>query len=203
MTTSYAIMAHPKRRDEAVRLAQRTHITESAIVWDQHDDEWDTGSRALATAWGDWHCVLQDDAIPIPDLRTHIEHAIAFAPQRTAISLYVGTLRPHAQRVARAVAEADITGASWLSAPTLYWGVAVLIPTEGIPAILNTPSRMPYDRRIGEIFRSQHRPVLYTWPSLVDHADTPSLLHDRGGERRAHRVGIPAWGHSTVPIGRR
>lgn len=201
MTTSYAVMAHPKRRDQAEQLAQRAHIPETAIVWDQQDDEWDTGSRALATAWGDWHCVLQDDAIAFPDLRTQVEHAIIFAPERTAISLYVGTLRPLAPRVTAAVVQATQSGAAWLTHHTLLWGVAVLLPTEDIPGILNhSDPRLPYDRRIGEWYHEQDRPVLYTNPSLVDHSDIPSLLHDRRGPRRAHKVGTPDWNYSAIPI---
>jgi hypothetical protein len=85
---------------------------------------------------------------------------------------------------------------AWLTHTTLLWGVGILIPTETIPTILTTPSALPYDRRIGSHFDQ----VLYTWPSLVDHADIPSLLHNRGVERRAHRTGIPQWGTTTVGI---
>jgi hypothetical protein len=62
------------------------------------------------------------------------------------------------------------------------------------------------DQRIGVWYRNQMRPVRYTWPSLVDHADGPSLLADRARTvpRVAWRVGEPAsWDGQVVPIGPR
>lgn len=201
MTVDVLVMAHPKRADQAEKLAADVN---ARIVWDQRDDEWDTGSRAWAAAdpSTDWACVLQDDALPVADFRRHLTDVLEVAP-RTAVGLYVGTGRPYPDRVTCAVAEADRVDAAWLGCDGLLWGVAVALPVDHITPMLEwaSSSRLPYDQRIGAWYRLQHHRVLYCWPSLVDHADGPRLVTTSGPPtcaRRAHRVGEPQWRNSLV-----
>lgn len=188
------VMAHPKRDAQAHALAVEIDAT---IVWDQCNDEWDTGSRAWQAAhnlYNEWGLVVQDDAVPIPDFRHHLDDVLQHAP-RTAVSLYVGTGRPRADTVKRAAQRADRVGAAWLQCASLLWGVALLLPTEHITPMLHWCQHRtePYDQRISRYYRTVlHRPVRYTWPSLVDHADEPSLVNHTGRPdvpRHAHRTG--------------
>jgi hypothetical protein len=172
-------------------------------------------------AWGqyhvdsDWHVVLQDDAIPCDNFTTHVESALGFLSDagwdKSVVSFYTGTLRPQRERVASSVATADAVGATWLKSRSLMWGVGVAMPTFKIRQFLSWGKRhsgLPYDVRIGTFARRNEMPVLYTVPSLVDHADGPSLVkHSYGpptGPRRAHnfRQDGPTkpWGKNWVGV---
>lgn len=206
-----SIMAHPLRIEQAVRLAD--HVEADGIAWDECGDEWDTGARAWAKGsplsdWtSDWHLVLQDDALPVPGLRDQLDRAVKHCP-RTAVSLYVGTGRPRQAAIRRAIARADAEHAAWLEYPWLLWGVAVMLPVEYIHTMIGWANMQPreraYDQRLSWYFRTVlQRPVRYTWPSLVDHADGPTLIaHSQPPvERRAHRVGLPRrWDTDAVFI---
>jgi len=201
-----SVMAHPNRRAAAEKLAAEL---DAEIAWDERDDELDTGSRAWKLGLrpdNDWHLVIQDDALPVPGLMAHLAEAVKHAP-RTAISLYVGTGKPRVSAVRDAVRAADRIGASWLECWDMMWGVAVLVPAEHITGLFaaEPPAwASAYDRRIGWHYATQLQiPVRYTWPSLVDHADTPPVI-DHGSPqvpRHAHRVGIPkGWDGAVVTI---
>ncbi|GAA1736931.1 hypothetical protein [Microcella frigidaquae] len=207
---SVVVMAHPKRRHAAEQLARDV---DAAIVWDERDDEWDTGARAIAAydPEATHHLVLQDDALPVPDFRRHAAAALDQHPD-ALVSFYLGTSRPPQWQAAvdRACEQAEDIGAAWLSAPVLLHGVAIAIPTPEIPALLDWCDRptVPYDERIGMYWRYVlDRPVLYTWPSLVDHEDGAPVAAHRDGEprdepRRARLLGWPqTWNTPVVPIG--
>jgi hypothetical protein len=199
------VMAHPARREQAVLLAEATDAT---IVWDQLDDEWDTGARALREfdPCATHHIVLQDDALPVPGFIEHAERAIA-ARWHDPISFYLGTSRPPQWQgnVDKATAAADAEGLAWLTAEQLLHGVAVAVPTHDITSLLAwcRHSVLPYDERIGAWYRTQRRLITYTWPSLVDHADDGTLVQhaDHRPRRRprvARKVGVPATWHTPA-----
>lgn len=196
VSVDVAVMAHPARAEQAEKLAADIDAT---ITWDNGSGEWDCGARAwasLADSPAPWTCVVQDDALPIDGFRQHLEHVATAMPARTACSLYVGTGRPRAAAVTRAVAEADRLNASWLECDGLLWGVAIMLPTEHIPPMLTwaASSSLPYDQRISHWYRLNNHRVRHCWPSLVDHADGPRLAATGGTPtmpRRAHRVGAP------------
>lgn len=200
-----AIMAHPARTEQAVKLAAEI---DAPIVFDTDNDEWQTGARAwqsLADSGASFAAVVQDDALPIDGFRRHLEQVAAAMPDRTACSLYVGTGRPRAEQVRRAVTEADRTDASWLECDGLLWGVAVMLPTEHITPLLHwaQASPLPYDQRISAWYRSRGQRVRHCWPSIVDHADGERLV-DTGGPptspRRAWHTGPPNVGGPTITI---
>lgn len=210
MTLSLTVMAHPKRRAAAQRLA--VAVGADAIEWDTCDDEWDTGRRAIAThdPAGTHHLVLQDDALPIPDFRHHAAAALEQHPD-ALVSFYLGTSRPPQWQPAvdDACMRAEDAGAAWISVPTLLHGVAIAIPTVEIPNLLAWCERptVPYDERLGMYWRHVlDRPVLYTWPSLVDHDDGPTIARHRDGvhrdePRRARMVGTPlTWGTVAIDV---
>lgn len=209
MILSVAIMAHPRRRRQAELLAAQTG---GYIVWDTKNDEWDTGSRALAAhnPGASHHIVLQDDAMPIPKFLGHAAAAIEQHPDRL-ISFYLGTWKPLEWQAAvdDATEDADRLGLSWLMCDRLLHGVAIALPVADIEPLLEWCQRpeVPYDERIGIWYRYvAERPALFTWPSLVDHADTDTIAEHPDGEardqpRRARRVGVPAtWKTEVIPI---
>jgi hypothetical protein len=190
------VMAHRSRERAADDLVCRAAPFGCRIIWDQANDEWDTGSRAWAAIPpdADWGIVLQDDAQLVDDFAEHAAAALTDAP-RTAVSFYVGTGRPRPSKVRTAVRTAHASGASWLECDALLWGVAIALPAEHLRPMLDwaETETLPYDQRISRFYqRVLGQPVRYTWPSLVDHADGPSLVDHRRRapmERHAHQVG--------------
>jgi hypothetical protein len=139
MKISITIMAHPKRRKQAEKLLVQlagTGFIMRYITWDQQNNEWETGSRALSAGIGsgsDYHVVIQDDAILAPNFYANVSAALNAVPQKSLVSLYTGTGRPLPDRVAGAVAKAG--NGEWLKFQTLLWGVGIAVPTDHISAI--------------------------------------------------------------------
>lgn len=200
MKLSITVMAHPARADQAKALANQVG---ASIAFDYGKGQNVTGDFAwrlgLSVRSADWVIVLEDDAVPIPGFRKHAEAALAHIPQDSLISFYTGTGQPRPEKVAKAVAEADAAGNAWLECDALLWGVAVALPAGRVPEMLESVVTHPdtrYDTRLSNWAYGIGLPIFYTNPSLVDHADGPSLIHRPGQRppRRAHRVGTPdSW----------
>lgn len=175
MKISVAVMAHPKRRDVAESLYDRLWrmgFSSCVIVWDTQNDEWSTGAATLrAHGESDYHVVLQDDAIVGDHFYSNVEAALSNVPERSLVSFYTGRVRPNREAVADAVLRAGTQRANWIMGATLFWGVAIAVPTEDIAGIISEPQtqKLKYDRRIGEYYLRSNRPVFYTNPSLADH----------------------------------
>lgn len=205
MKISVSIMAHPSRRRQAekllVQLAGAGFIMRF-ITWDQLNNEWDTGSRALAAGIGsgsDYHVVLQDDAILCPNFYDNVAAALAAVPQKSLVSLYTGTGRPLPDRVSNAVAKS--ANGSWLRFQTLLWGVGVAVPTAHIADLLEFVADRSevYDTRIGYAYMRQALPVYYTNPSLVDHDDDiGSLLKQSALVPAADYEAVPRRAHNFI-----
>lgn len=209
-------MAHPKRKRQAEALAKhlkRYPFAEVSITWDEIGSEWDTGRRAWSAGVGrgDWHLVIQDDAILTHNFYENIEGAIKALPTpKTMISLYVGQAKPLGRRVREAVDKCY--HATWLRFNMLTWGVAVLMPTDHIVPMLEMVgekrwAETPYDVRIGMFYQRNMIPIYYTMPSLVDHDEgLGSLLeHDVPADeppRVAHRLaeGLVTWNKQYIDI---
>jgi hypothetical protein len=163
------------------------------VVWDEQSDEWDTARRAVLAydPAASHHVVVQDDAVPCRDLLAAVASAVAFVPPGAVVGLYSGGVSPRVGNLVRVYREADETGASWIAATRLHWGVATVFPTSIIEALVAGCDRISvreYDRRVGSWLRRKAVPVWYSVPSMVDHRPGPSLLsHDRPYHRRAHR----------------
>ncbi len=211
MNITVAVMAHPSRAHAANSLALQLGqypFSDHTIIWDQKNEEWDTGYRSMhwGANKGDWHLVLQDDAIISEDLFTNIVGAIKALPTKAVVSLYTGKVRPMPERVLDAVKKAP--EGSFLSHYMLMWGVGILIPSDHIEPMLEFVSDPMYrdtlyDIRIGMFYHRNHLPIYYTMPSLVDHDDSiGSLIGNQQKEPRvAHRLatGRVSWtSHVTV-----
>lgn len=201
---TWAVMAHPSRRPAAEALAGTLGAT---VHFDAGGGENSTGDAAWSAcpAGSAWHVVVQDDAVPVPDVAQEARKALSEAPTGV-VGLYYGTNYPAS--VARAATaagrRADETGAAWLVGRRLCWGVAVAVRADLVPAMLRAVagSRVPYDRRLAHWAITHGLPVAYTWPSLFDHADGPTLTgRPRPKPRRAHRVGSrPTWAAPTLAL---
>lgn len=201
------VVAHPARREQAEKLQAQVEAEELWMddaglgEWKNHLRAWTQLSYSSAT-----HAVvLQDDAMPLETFRECAVRAAEGVPDNL-VSFYVGTHRPRKQQVAAAVEEAKQTGAGWLTADTLMWGVAVMVPVSRIPEMLSAVegSKLPYDQRLGSWAEKNGEKVYYTWPSLVDHMDQASTVwkgsKHQQGIRVAHRVGVPDWNDIVVEI---
>ncbi len=190
VTLSCSIMAHPKRAamvDELVGWLDRP----VEVVWDQVNDRHDTGARAMAAFNPDCthHMVVQDDVVPCRDLIAGAEAALVHTPGDVPVSLYLGSVRPFQRLVVPALAEHG-DSVSWMTMSGIYWGPAVILPTESIPPMLEwyrTSRVQNYDRRMSTWFARRGVRCWYSWPSLVEHRGDESLSHQSGGVRRAHR----------------
>jgi len=195
---SVAVMAHRSREALVLDLVQSID-TDVTVAWDQRNNEWDTGRRALDAydRTARWHVVLQDDAVVCRDLIAGLDRALDRVPPNAAVGLYVGESRRAGGRIERITARADAEGCSWIHLPQLHWGVGLVVPTALIDEVVWRGDRthvLEYDRRLSTVFRKLRMPVWYTWPSLVDHRDEPSLLrHDRQQHRKAARFAGAEW----------
>ena len=215
MNITVAVMAHPKRKDHAEALAvqlKQYPFTEVSISYDgvdagSHQEEWDNGKRALmaGVGKGDWHVVVQDDAILSPYFYENIVGAIENVPSKSLISLYTGKPRPLGKRVQLAVDK--VNDETWLSYWLLMWGVGILIPSSHIQPMIDfvDDREEPYDTRIGIFYQRNRLPVYYTMPSLVDHNDDLNSLLEHGqakGARVAHRLsdGVIRWNKQVINI---
>lgn len=217
MNISVAVMAVPKRKVQAEKLRRQlkkypfTYVT---VVYDQqasgtHDSEWNNGKNSLIAGIGkgDYHVVIQDDALLTPNFYENLEGAIKNCPdQNTLISLYTGTSRPFPKRVQTAV---DKTyHATWLRYMLLLWGVGIILPTDHIEHLLEFVADRdePYDTRIGIFYQRNRIPVYYTMPSLVQHDDElGTVIPGHGtepGARVAHKLasGLVQWNNQVIDI---
>lgn len=212
MNITVSVMAHPKRRKQALALHKKliqypfSHVR---IILDEKNEEWDTGYRSIASGAGkgDWHLVLQDDALLTPNFYENVEGAISAIPERVMFSLYVGTVKPMRDEITMAVSKAYF--ATWLKHYMLFWGVGVAIPTDQIEPLLEFVSDQQfaetlYDTRIGMFYQRNRLPVYYTMPSLVDHDDSAGSIigTDAKEPRVAHRLatGLVQWNKQAIDI---
>lgn len=215
MKITIAIMACPARHKQAYELYKQLRkmpfeyvsLVEDQVADGTHESEWNNGKASLLAGshLGDWHCVIQDDAILTPNFYENLEGAIAAVPTKSLISLYTGMPRPLGSRVKRAVDK--VNDETFLSFWLLMWGVGILLPSGHIKHVIEhcEGRTEPYDTRIGIAYQRNMLPVYYTMPSLVDHNDDMDSLLDHGkagGARVAHRVatGLVKWNRQVIPI---
>lgn len=209
MKITATIMAHPKRKLQAEYLKailSYMPFAEVTITYDEIGVEWHTGKRALqkGIGAGEWHVVIQDDAILTPYLYENIQNAILALPEKSLFSLYCGTARPLAGRVTAAVEKAK--PGSWIAYHQLLWGVGIVIPSDHIEPVIEFVDdiELQYDNKIGEFYCRNGIPIYYTMPSLVDHDDDlGSLIPGHGvlpGKRVAHKLaeGLIDWTNDFI-----
>lgn len=206
MDLARIVVAHTSRIEQAQRLADRIGAHHVSVddgtlgAWGNHRAALrygiDLGASHVLT--------LEDDALPITTFPKASIEAIEQRPSQV-LGLYVGRQRPYATQVTAAVEQAEGTNASWLTSRHLMWGVATIWPADIARDFLawKHTSRM-WDSQASRWLRQHGHDVAYCWPSLVDHADTGSVI-DRRAKRQpgrvAHRVGHPTWTGGEVRVG--
>lgn len=187
---SAAIMAHPSRSDYVERtLAKLDRAT--PVVWDEINDRWDTGRRAMLMADSrcTHHVVIQDDLLIPRDLLAGLERTLQHVPRGVPLCGYIGRVRPAADRMRELAAQADQKHASFVTLRQLLWGPLIVVPLEAVVPMITMCDHLDgitnYDLRLSRYWEEMNVRVWYTWPCVVDHADGPSLVPGRTGVDRA------------------
>lgn len=212
------IVAHTQRAPQAHQLMADTKAAYMNIDGGNHQLGCNANHKKVWT-WLAQHCkdewaiVLEDDAVPVKHFVEQTQAALAQAPS-PVVSLYFGkhhipTLDIEVQK-RQAVAKAQAADAHWITSRQLLHAVAIAIRTEHIADMLahiNTlPDFFPIDEAISHWTSNNHIDAAYTWPSLVDHADQPTLFRhhdkmDRPPGRVAHLVGTrDQWTDKSVTL---
>lgn len=142
--------------------------------------------------------IVEDDAIPVVGFRDQLTDALTVAPA-PIVSLYLGRLRPPwAQPAVLAATEAATAeNADWIISTHLLHAVGYAIKTELLASLLHYPTPLPVDQHITRWAQAFGHTIAYTWPSLLDHRDDPTLFdHPDGHPRTAGRI---AWKTSPHP----
>lgn len=183
-------MAHPSRSDYVERtLAKLDRAT--PVVWDEINDRWDTGRRAMLMADSrcTHHVVIQDDLLIPRDLLAGLERTLQHVPRGVPLCGYIGRVRPAADRMRELAAQADQKHASFVTLRQLLWGPLIVVPLEAVVPMITMCDHLDgitnYDLRLSRYWEEMNVRVWYTWPCVVDHADGPSLVPGRTGVDRA------------------
>lgn len=149
-----------------------------------------------------WSVVLEDDAQPVDNFDAQIEAALRTAPT-PIVSLYLGRVRPVKCQTDIAAAVARDYDAHWFVSNRLMHAVGVAIRTPLVDDMLSWTSRppvigRPIDEAVSRWATARRLQIAYTWPSLVEHADTPTVIarHQDGAPRPPGRRAWRAGGRS-------
>jgi hypothetical protein len=217
LTFSIGIVAHESRITQAKQLYDT--VSADVLMVDDanlrlgaernHIRTWQSLCADFPTA--QWLCILEDDAEPVPDFLTQLTAALSVAPA-PFVSLYLGRGFPRQwQPRYRETVEAATPDTCW--ATTSGWmmhAVGIAVRTELVPAMLKHLDQMighPVDQSIGQHARNIREKVAYTLPSLVDHADGPTIHTHQDGQprtpgRKAWVVGSrDEWNSKTIEMG--
>lgn len=205
---SFAVVGHTARIVEATDLARTVN---AAVTMDDGRLGAD-GNHLLA--WADtrrreseWAVVLEDDAQPVARFLEQVDLALAAAPA-DVVSFYLGRGRPARWQyvIPGALNQADQCHAHWITTDHMLHAVAVAMRTRLREDWLSwaQSSVLPIDQRLGAWCRARGHTIAYTIPSLVEHADLPTLVRDRGPRTRprcAWRTGMrDVWNSKAVPM---
>lgn len=207
---STAVVAHEARIVAATELA--TNLGAVITVDDgslgaegNHLKAWE----ATAARPAEWNLVLEDDAQPVRGFLEQAEQALGQAPA-PIVSFYLGRGKPKSwqHRLGRALNDADRAGAHWIDTRQLLHAVAVAMRSglredwlEWAPT-----SKLPIDERLSAWAHIRGHRIAYTIPSLIEHADGPTLIQHRDrqprtDERIAWRTGTRIdWNRRTITI---
>lgn len=200
MRISVAVMAHPSRGAMVDDLLARL-AADTPVVWDQRNNVWETGRRALLAhdPEATHHLVIQDDAIPAEGLLEALPHILTHIPGEVPVGLYIGAPKPAGAQMSALVRQCRADGTAWLVMPGPRWGPGVVIPTSLIRRVVTLADAVPlnsYDARLARAFATLKIDCWYPVPSLVDHrTDHTSLFPNRTARRSAH------WFIGDQPIG--
>ncbi|ORV20950.1 hypothetical protein AWB98_01230 [Mycolicibacterium conceptionense] len=211
MTFRVGIVAHTARFANAEALSRTTDadfVNYDTGVRGCEGNHRDALERLHRNARGaQWLVILEDDAVPVTGFRDQLDAALITAPA-PIVSLYLGRSRPPQwqPRISDAIEKADANDASWILSGHLLHAVGYAVRTELAPSLLGHVTDLPIDQSISVWARHQGHQVAYSWPSLVQHQDGPTLISHRDGQPRppgriAHRTGTrETWTSDSVAL---
>jgi len=210
------IVAHTARSDEAHQLMDTVGAVYMSVDNGTHGCE---HNHLRTWRWlnehtkDDWVVVLEDDAKPIPRFAQHLTEALKHSPA-PIVSLYRGhnVNNPAAEQAGLdATQRANNNDASWVTCHLLLHAVAVAVKTELLPEMIahveGIRGDLPIDEAISHFATRNHILIGYTHGSLVEHADTPSVIVKhrdklpRPPGRVAYQLGAPTqWTDKAVKL---
>ncbi|RPF29968.1 hypothetical protein EDD96_6518 [Streptomyces sp. Ag109_G2-6] len=191
---SAAVMAHPRRLEEAARLAGALRPWQAVTAVDPEPDGPPTTLRTAREAWSrihpgaTHHLVLQDDVELCRDFLRRVETAVREHPD-TPLAFYANWNSWNGA----ATRAAALQGASWVPAVPGEWvpTLALLLPRSDVTALLSAVPRQgapaePDDVVLARELAARRRRVLISVPHLVEHTGTASIVgNDRYGPRHS------------------
>jgi len=188
------VVAHTSRHQQAHTLSDTVNadylsVDDGTLGCEANHHDVQASLADLPTTWS---VVLEDDAEPMPGFIEQLHQALPMSPS-PIVSFYLGRRRPPQwqNRILTAIGEAANTDSPWIVSTHLLHAVAYAIRTSLLPSLLAHESTHPIDEHIGDWARRHGNTVAYTVPSLVDHADLPTIVKHRDGQPR--RPGRRAW----------
>lgn len=195
MTLDVAIQFHPNRKNLLPRMIPELERADHLYIVGDPEP-----SHPLKSAWrtyrqcitqlvrdeADHGLIIQDDALPCPDLIGALENAILAQPEAIIVLCVCGSAKVNCLRIAYAIE----AGHSWVELDLWSWlpTVAVCYPKAALVAFdkwidekAKLPSTQITDDPVTARFAQAHPEfrVLSTVPNLVEHPDdNPSLLPD-------------------------
>lgn len=186
------IVAHTDRKGMAEDLAAKVaadymHVDDGTLGCNgNHLHVWDW----LATNNpGEWSVVLEDDALPVDGFRDQLEQVLQVAPT-PIVCLYLGTGQRMQARMDLTTNNANAVDANWIVGKELIHAVGIAVRTELLP-FTDLPPK-PIDDAISDWAQHHNHKVGYTWPSLIDHNDGPTLIDHPDWQVTAQRR-IARW----------
>jgi len=207
------VVGHTSRTEQAIALAHN----QSAHLSLDDGSLGCTGNHLralehLATLGSQYAVILEDDAQPVDNFTDQLTQALQAAPQchyddgpqpAPILSFYLGTGYPRYWQpgIGKAIQKADALNAPWILSEHLLHAVAYAIRTDLIPDLLANAQQLPIDDLITDWARTNGHPVAYTFPSLADHQDGPTVIParaERQHPRRAWRTGTRTTWHGPT-----
>ncbi|CAL9456974.1 hypothetical protein [Streptomyces sp. enrichment culture] len=179
------VMAHPRRRDQALALLTRLDGDDRALVLDPDPEGPPTPLRTAAAAWAGPYgearhrLVLQDDVVPARGFLDLVAEAVRSRPD-DPIAFYSNWNHWNGS----AVRLAALSGAGWARAiPDEYApSLAVVLPRALAADFADYARRLlahgtpPDDEALSAFLRERGRALFIAVPNLVEHGDGDSLV---------------------------
>lgn len=203
MDIAVGVVAHTARLAQAEQLADTINADYISVddgtlgATRNHRKVW----TELATHNTQWTVVIEDDAQPVNDFRHQLNMVLAASPS-PVVGLYLGhpehwqshrTLR---RDLDAALTKAHNTDASFLLTHRVLHGVGTAIHTRLISDMLDhtAASHRPFDASTARWASARRMKIAFPLPSLLDHADGPTLIKHPDSNPRKRRK---AWRAGT------
>lgn len=185
------IVTHPQRGAMAREL--ELEVGAEAISWDDQGNLGCEGNHPqlwsyLQSATSPWVCVLEDDAVPCENFRNQLDTMLVNA-STPIVSLYLGRGRPDQWQLP--ISSVISYEACFIRSDTLINTVGYVIRTELLPSLIRSMRQSLRQSAAAELpvrmsnwARSRKHRISYTRPSLVDHADVPTISEPPGTPKR-------------------